>query len=589
MANEVQFPFAMFYDTDGTPLNDGYIYIGEPGLNPLSNPKTAYWDAALTIPAGVPRTRNGFISYNGAPRRLFLSGDCSLLIKSKNGRTLYSATTMFESVDENTLVTTSRGTLVRSARNPDSYSMNSIIESGFYAWINVITTFHPSICSPSDEFALIVVSSPDGSGLVVQYLYDLTLDLAFVRSSSDGGTTWMEWKYQTIERVLTTDTTLVAGGKYRAANAIEITLPVSLTAGERIEIFGEKQVVIAQPDAESAIDYRGWLFTTKGTSGYVRAKPYTHMLLTYQGSGLTLVIPPVKIADPATLPGITGINAAWSPDGRYLAVSSSGTPYITIYDWATGVPTKIADPATLPPDYTAGVAWSPDGRYLAVAHTTTPFITIYDWATGSPVKITNPGTLPAGGAHGVCWSPDGRYLAVAHTTTPFITIYDWITGAPVKITNPTTLPPTSGTGAAWSPDGKYLSISHDITPFVTIYDWITGAPVKIANPATLPTGVGRGVTWSPDGQFLIVAHDFSPFATIYRLINGSLIKQSNPATLPANDGQGVAWSPDGRYLAVAHTLSPYVTIYDARTAAAHTYLLEELDTRFDNEKPFMFK
>ena len=108
-----------------------------------------------------------------------------------------------------------------------------------------------------------------------------------------------------------------------------------------------------------------------------------------------------------------------------MAVGHNSSPYITIYDWITGVPVKISDPATLPADDAVGCAWSPDGRYLAVAHYTSPYITIYERSGASIVKISDPATLPTGIGRDCTWSPDGRYIGVAHISSPYISIYDW--------------------------------------------------------------------------------------------------------------------------------------------------------------------
>ena len=69
------------------------------------------------------------------------------------------------------------------------------------------------------------------------------------------------------------------------------------------------------------------------------------------------------------------------------------------------------------------IAYSPDGAYLAVAHSITPFVTIYKRNGIKLTKLTNPTTLPVSTGNGVSWSPDGIYLAVAHTSSPYITIY----------------------------------------------------------------------------------------------------------------------------------------------------------------------
>lgn len=85
-------PFPVFPDTDGQPLEDGYIWIGVAGLNPLTNPIVVYWDAALTLPAGQPvRTINGFPSRAGTPARLYAGSDYSIQVQNKNGSVVYSS------------------------------------------------------------------------------------------------------------------------------------------------------------------------------------------------------------------------------------------------------------------------------------------------------------------------------------------------------------------------------------------------------------------------------------------------------------------------------------------------------------------
>lgn len=85
-------PYPVFTDTEGQPLEDGYIWIGTANLNPLTNPIVVYWDAALTIPAGQPiRTVNGYPSRAGTPARLYAGSDYSIQVQNKNGSVLYSS------------------------------------------------------------------------------------------------------------------------------------------------------------------------------------------------------------------------------------------------------------------------------------------------------------------------------------------------------------------------------------------------------------------------------------------------------------------------------------------------------------------
>ncbi len=60
-ALSIQPTFPIFTETDGQPLEDGYIWIGTANLDPQTNPINVYWDAALTQLAAQPvRTEGGY-------------------------------------------------------------------------------------------------------------------------------------------------------------------------------------------------------------------------------------------------------------------------------------------------------------------------------------------------------------------------------------------------------------------------------------------------------------------------------------------------------------------------------------------------
>lgn len=88
----VQPPFPFFTDSDGTALQDGYIWIGEANLDPQVNPISVYLDVALTLPAAQPiRTQSGHPVYGGTPVRLYVDSDYSIRVMNKNGSLVYSA------------------------------------------------------------------------------------------------------------------------------------------------------------------------------------------------------------------------------------------------------------------------------------------------------------------------------------------------------------------------------------------------------------------------------------------------------------------------------------------------------------------
>jgi hypothetical protein len=91
-ALSIQPTYPIFTETDGQPLENGYIWIGTANLDPQTNPINVYWDAALTITAPQPiRTLNGYPSRNGTPGRLYVNSDYSIRVMNRNGSTVYSA------------------------------------------------------------------------------------------------------------------------------------------------------------------------------------------------------------------------------------------------------------------------------------------------------------------------------------------------------------------------------------------------------------------------------------------------------------------------------------------------------------------
>lgn len=91
-ALSIQPTFPIFTETDGQPLEDGYIWIGTANLDPQGNPINVYWDAGLTQLAGQPiRTQGGYPSNNGTPGRLYVNSDYSIRVQNSKGSLVYSA------------------------------------------------------------------------------------------------------------------------------------------------------------------------------------------------------------------------------------------------------------------------------------------------------------------------------------------------------------------------------------------------------------------------------------------------------------------------------------------------------------------
>lgn len=97
-------PFPVFFSRSGKPLENGYVYFGIAGLNPLTDPKTVYWDAELTQPAAQPiRTMGGYPIRNGTPAQVFVDARYSLLVNDSKGALVYYVETQIPYVDGETL------------------------------------------------------------------------------------------------------------------------------------------------------------------------------------------------------------------------------------------------------------------------------------------------------------------------------------------------------------------------------------------------------------------------------------------------------------------------------------------------------
>lgn len=65
-------PFESFAGLNGALLNQGKLYIGVAGQDPLTNPQAVFWDAAGTIPASQPlQTMGGYVVRAGTPSAFY--------------------------------------------------------------------------------------------------------------------------------------------------------------------------------------------------------------------------------------------------------------------------------------------------------------------------------------------------------------------------------------------------------------------------------------------------------------------------------------------------------------------------------------
>jgi 6-phosphogluconolactonase (cycloisomerase 2 family) len=127
--------------------------------------------------------------------------------------------------------------------------------------------------------------------------------------------------------------------------------------------------------------------------------------------------------------------AAWSPDGRFLAVVSQGSSStgLQVYRFnGSSLPALFGTVGTGSAPFT--VVWSPDGRFLATVNGGSNTLQIYRFnGSGAPTSLgtVNTGIYP----YSVAWSPDGRFLAVANVSSSTLQVFHcnfYYTGQPAQ-------------------------------------------------------------------------------------------------------------------------------------------------------------
>jgi hypothetical protein len=85
-------PFPIFYDDDGTPLENGMIYIGTAGDDARANPLSVFLEANPAVAAEQPiRTLGGRPAYQGAPTNIAVgAANYSILVLNKYGTPITS-------------------------------------------------------------------------------------------------------------------------------------------------------------------------------------------------------------------------------------------------------------------------------------------------------------------------------------------------------------------------------------------------------------------------------------------------------------------------------------------------------------------
>lgn len=182
--------------------------------------------------------------------------------------------------------------------------------------------------------------------------------------------------------------------------------------------------------------------------------------------------------------------------------------------WDAGTTRQVAD-LHLPvrADSIATFIWSPDSRYIAVS-SPSAMLVFYDTATGKQVyKYAYIKYQTIKDVTAAAWSPNGKFIVVGglYGVMNNDDLNNNVAGLMIfpamKDTYDSTLSYDNYSWwvstVEWSPDGKFIaSASRDTT--VQVWDAATGQ-TKLTY--TGHTGIVNAVSWSPDGQLIASGSD----------------------------------------------------------------------------------
>ncbi|MDP9222441.1 MAG: hypothetical protein M3P18_01020 [Actinomycetota bacterium] len=246
------------------------------------------------------------------------------------------------------------------------------------------------------------------------------------------------------------------------------------------------------------------------------------------------------------------VGAAWSPDGKWIAVSKDGYVMLLRGDGrdlrrlpllsARPASTYISDPS---------FAWAPNSHSLAINEAGGHRLVIRRIDGGVRV-IRRTGSDAA--MFRLSWSPDGRWISYdreGRFSMSIHLIHPDGSGDHTAVVIHDSVPNNSPSPALWAPGGHrfaYTTESSDARdPPLGVVDTDSGKVAALAMPNALPIG------WSADE---------SEFAAVQRGLNGQpgsllLIDASGQSRALlmalAPSGLAGAWSPDGKKLAVSGT------------------------------------
>ena len=286
-----------------------------------------------------------------------------------------------------------------------------------------------------------------------------------------------------------------------------------------------------------------------------------------------------KIITLSDQPETAALDAAWSPDGRFI-LTGSLDGVARVWDAASGRVIQQLSGHTGP---VRAVGWSPDSEHLATGGEDGT-VRMWDALTGAPIFIFGDWMGPILSLE---WSPSGELLASGGINEE-VQVWEATTGLERLFLGGHT---DQVSDVAWSAAGDRLAtasrdgatriwnsltgeqlIQWSSKAWAPRLDWssqgyrlVSGTRLSDLSPRTVRlvghNGEGRDAQWSPDGQRIATTTSGgAQVASIWGWPGGQLL---NTVELPGG-GQYLAWSPDGRRLAIATRFDAF-SIWDTNT------------------------
>jgi YVTN family beta-propeller protein len=299
-----------------------------------------------------------------------------------------------------------------------------------------------------------------------------------------------------------------------------------------------------------------------------------------QGNGVTLLSNGWRVAPAGRYVGVSGLpmNLVPSPDGRLLAISSSGytKPSINIFDTHTLQVVTHADV-----DHTwLGLIWHPDGKRIFASGSSENVIYEYTYQNG---KLAASGTIRispaehhpggdvienAGFVAGMALSPDGNRLYAAQIYGEKMRAIDI---AQKQVVATAELPAEAYT-CVLSPDGRTLYVSVWGASKIVVLDAATLAAKGEITVGEHPNAMAL----TRDGSRLFVACANTNAVWVVDTARGTAAEQISVALgaqAPAGSTpNGLALSPDEHTLLVANADNNTVTVADVSKPGASSVL-----------------